>query len=490
MNDAVNEEALKRPGSFNADIPGNNPLYSNVEKLPGGETPQIIMQKLVIRPPYRQTADITDWRNATRSAESIIPRRVWLYDLYDDIWLDAHLASVANKRIMGVTNAKWQFVDKDGKAIDAINDLIDSTAFEDVLVSFVKSRLEGYSMLEMDYQNGKLSTYIIPKKHMRPETGMVAYEQTGDSGINIREGIFAQTVMEIGKTNDLGLFLSAAQYCIYKRGGMGDWANFVEVFGQPLVDAEWDGVDQNQAVLLEQAIANMGNSTKIVRPAGSKINFIENKANPNGGIQNTFIEALNKEISKVILGQTETTESSDSSGYAQSQTHAAVEDDINLSDINFTRRGLNTRFIEIMEALGIKTNGGKFVIMDEGAENISKKDKLEMDISLVTDIKLPVSDDYFYETYEIPKPTDYDARKKALEEAANAALVDLNSDPLKPQNANTPAPTEPAKGKKPVDPAKPKGKKPAKLSAPPVDLDNMEPEEMKMLLNTYRHFFG
>jgi phage gp29-like protein len=481
MKDEANNDALKQPGSYNNEVPQNNPLIGPPSILPGGDKVQIINQKLIIRPPYRQTADITSWRNANRAAEAMIPRRVWLYDLYDDIWLDAHLASVANKRIMGVTNAKWQFVDKEGKPVDEINNLIDSTAFEDILVSFVKSRLEGYSMLEIDYQNGKLSVYIIPKKHMRPETGIVAYEQTGDSGINIREGIFAQTVMEIGKTNDLGLFLSAAQYSIYKRGGMGDWANFVEVFGQPFIDAEWDGINEAQRVLLEQALENMGNGSKLVRPAGSKIELIESKANTSGGIQNTFIEALNKEISKVILGQTETTESSDSSGYAQSQTHAAVEDDINLSDINFTRRGLNTRFIEIMEALGIKTNGGKFVIVDEGAENISKKDKLEMDISLVSDIKLPIDDDYWYETYEIPKPDNYEQLKKEQQAAANAALVDLNSDPLKPQNAPTPVTTVTKPAKK---------AKVTKLKAPDTVTDEEMAGKMEKLREMYDHFFG
>src|SRR5579875_3608224 len=112
-----------------SDTPGNNPLIDPPTVLAGGEKPTIIQQKITIRPPYRKTLDITDWRNANKSAEAYIPRYVWLYDMYIDIWLDAHLASVANKRIMGVTNAKWQFVDKDGKAVDAINDLIDSTAF-------------------------------------------------------------------------------------------------------------------------------------------------------------------------------------------------------------------------------------------------------------------------------------------------------------------------------------------------------------------------
>ena len=473
--DEKTKDAISTPGPYNG-YPDNNPLMEAPAKLAGGEMPQIIMQKITIRPPYRKETDITDWRNATRSAESIVPRYVWLFDLYEDMWLDGHLNSVASKRIMGVTNADWQFVDAEGKPVDSINDLIDTTAFEDVLTCFVRARLEAYRMLECDYQNGKFSVYIVPPKHMRPRTGYVAFEQTGDAGINIREGIYANTVMEIGKPYDLGLFLSAAQYVIFKRGGLSDWANFVEVFGQPIVDAEWDGFDENQRVQLEEALDKMGNGGKVTRPAGTKINLLENKANANGDLQHKFVDALNKEISKVILGQTETTESSTSSGYAQSETHAGVENDINMSDINYTRRGLNTRFVEILVALGVPgAKGGKFIIKGFDEEDISDKDALEMDIAMVNDLKLPLGDDYFYERYNRPKPDNYDALKKEAQDAANAQLVDLNSDPLKPLNADTPPVSQPKKDKKPKPAEGEPGKKPGKLA--------------KLMLK-YQHFFG
>ena len=469
------KEAINTPGPYN-DVPNNNPLYGNPKMLAGGETVPLIMQKITVRPPYRRPIDIVDWRTAMRNAEAIVPRYVLLFDLYNEMWLDGHLECVANKRIMGVTNADWQYVDAKGTPVDAVNEIIDTLEFEKVLESHVRARLEAYRMLECAFENGKFTAYVIPPKHTRPRSGVVTFEQTGDAGFNIREGIYAQTVFEIGKPDDLGIFISAAQYVIYKRGGFADWANFVEVFGQPLIDAEWDGFDENQRIQLEESLDKMGNSGKITRPAGTKINFIENKANPNGGIQDHFIDKLNAEISKAVIGQTETTESSTSSGYAQSATHADVEDDINLSDINYTRRSLNSRFVEIMVALGIPgAKGGKFIIQGEGEENISDKDKLEMDIAMVTDLKLPIDDDYFYEKYKIPKPANYAAMKKAALDAANAQMTDLNSDPLKPNPASTPPASGNKKDKKPTTPDGKKGKKPGKLAR---------------LMLKYNHFFG
>lgn len=454
----------------------NNPLLKPADKQPGGEQPAIIMQKITIRPPFRRPVEIIDWRTAMRSAEAIIPRYVYLYDLYTEMWLDAHLRSVASKRIMGVTNAAWQYVDGSDKPVDSVNELIDTPAFNRVLKCFVEAELEGYRMVECGYKDGKFTAYVVPSKHMRPRTGMVTYEQFADEGINIREGVYAQTVMEIGDPFDLGIFLSAAQYVIFKRGGYSDWANFVEVFGQPIVDAEWDGFDEQQRIKLEQALENMGNGGKITRPAGTKINLLENKANANGDLQKQFIDSLNSEISKVILGQTETTESSAGSGYAQSKTHADVEDDINQSDLNYARRYLNSRFIEIMEAIGVPgVKGGKFIIVGEGEETISKKDKLEMDISMIVDLKLPVDDDYFYENYKIPKPANYEQLKKQQQDAANAQMVDLGGDPLKPDPANTP----PSSGNKPD-------------KNPPAEKDTKDkkPGKLTKLFLKYNHFFG
>jgi hypothetical protein len=455
----------------------NHTLEPKVNKLPGGDLPPIIMQQLVVRPPNRGQTDIETWRNSNRGAESLVPRRSWLYDIYLDSMLDAHLHSVCEKRIMGVVNPIYQYIDATGKPVDAINKVIRSKAFKTLLRAFVEAELWGYRMAELGLNaKGELTVYCIPFKHMRPETGYIAFEQTGSEGINIREGIYANTVIEIGDTKNLGILLSVVQYAIYKRGGMGDYANFVEVFGQPLIDAEWDGVDESQFLTLQKLFDNMGQGGKFLRPAGTKINLIENKANGDGKLQSNFIDVLNKEMSKGVLGQTETTESSDSSGYAQSATHADVEADINTYDCTNALSTLNTRVAEIFKNLGLPVvDGGQFIIQGWGEEKISKKDKLKMDLSLKTEGKLPISDEYFYETYGIPKPDDYDAQKKAIEDAENEDLANQNRNSLDQNNADTPPSSGKNKNKQPPTDGTQPGKKTGKLT--------------KLFLE-YRHFFG
>jgi len=395
--------------------------YNRAEKDSEGKDNPVLIQQLTVRPINRKTQNIGNWRDAMRAAEATVPRRTELYDLYDDIRLDAHLRSVCDKRIMSVTNVDWVFLDSNGQEVEQFKDWIDTPEFELVVSEILNSKLWGYTMLEFDfYPDGRWGVFSIPRKHIRPELGVVAFEQTANFGINIREGVYADTVLEVGNEKDLGLLLSAAQYVIYKRGNFGDWAQFAEVFGMPLVDAVWDGYDESQRVLLLEALEKMGSGGQIVRPAGTQLQFVQGGSNnPTGDLYNNLINACNSEISKLILGQTETTESSASSGYAQASVHADTENDINRSDRNFVRRILNRRLVKIFEANGIDIKGGTFSIRNDNEEYISKKDRLEMDLKLKS-AQLPISDDYFYETYGIEKPEDYEAQKQEMKEKAAA----------------------------------------------------------------------
>jgi phage gp29-like protein len=376
---------------------------------------KIINQQIDVRPFTRREQDVPNWRAALQNAESRVPRRNLLYDLYADVVLDAHVTAVWGKRIDAVTGANWQFVDNDGQPIDEINQLIDSIGFDELLDELLNSKTWGYTILEPEFyknSNGKweVNPNLIPRLNYRPHKGIVAYQATGDEGINIREGIYAKTVMEVGRPTDLGLLLKAALYYVLKRGSLGDYAMFVQVFGNPIIDATWDGFDEKQRQQLLTAISELGSGGALVRPDGTSISLIENKTAGNEPHPN-FINLLNREISKCLLGTTETTESSNSSGYAQSKTHGEQDDKKHETDLTFIRRCLNSHFIKVLEAHGFNTANGYFMIQGEETE-LNKTESYAIQKSLVTDLGLPVDDDFFYETYGIPKPDNYETLKK------------------------------------------------------------------------------
>src|SRR5690606_5740742 len=114
-------------------------------------------------------------------------------------------------------------------------------------------------------------------------------------------------------------------------------------------------------------------------------------------------------------GSTETTEASHSSGYAQSKTHEGQDERKNESDITFTRRVLNSRFIRILQAHGFDTQGGRFVVQGEDNE-LTVKESFEMHRQMATELNLPIDDDFWYDTYGVPKPDNYEQIKKERRE--------------------------------------------------------------------------
>ncbi len=112
-----------------------------------------------------------------------------------------------------------------------------------------------------------------------------------------------------------------------------------------------------------------------------------------------------------MLGTTETTESSDSSGYAQSKTHGDQDNNKHVSDINYARKVLNSRFIKILESHGFNIDGGSFIIQGEETKQTTSE-SFEMHKAMAKELGLPIDDDFWYETYGVPKPKNYAQMKK------------------------------------------------------------------------------
>ena len=101
--------------------------------------------------------------------------------------------SAWSKRTDAITNAKWNFVDSNGKPVDAITQIIDSNGFEIIIKEILNAKAWGYTMLEPKFfknTGGKWEVLpnLIPRLNMRPEAGIVAYNAASDQGINIRNG--------------------------------------------------------------------------------------------------------------------------------------------------------------------------------------------------------------------------------------------------------------------------------------------------------------
>ena len=383
----------------------------------------IVIQNIQVRPVVRQAQDIDKWRNALKAAEAINSIRVPLYDLYEEVLLDGTLKNIIAKRILGVTKTRLQFKNKAGEEVPEIMDLVGKKAFRNLRKEIMLQKFWGISVIELMKENEEFKIYSVPRKHIRTKPGLIVAEQYGQEGDAYRTPPFNKYIFEVGASDDLGLILQACQYVIYKRGGFGDWAHFAEIFGMPFREARYDGYNDVVRKQIENALENMGSAGYIILPKEAAFTLHEaNNAQANGELYNALRKACNDELAVLILGQTETTTSSKSSGYAQAKTHAAVEAGINHDDKEDELSVLNEQVIPILKNLGYPVDGGMFA-HEPDAETVSLLDRVTVLDTVVNKIKTPVDDDYVYEVTGIRKPKNYDQMKADIQAAEDAALA-------------------------------------------------------------------
>lgn len=376
---------------------------------------------VVITQNKRFGIDISSLITAINSAENIdFSRRSRLYDLYTDILIDAHLGSVMDKRVRAVTSAPIEFC-KDNKPVDEINEQLESPWFYNLLKDIMDARFWGFSLFQF-YKEGEWINYdLIPRKHVDPIRELILRRQTDITGLPWQD--FSDLVF-VGKSNDLGILASCAPWVIYKRGSTGDWAELGEIFGRPIREYIYDSSDEETRNRLLDDAQEEGGAGVFIHPRDSELIIKECNLSGSNNLHESFNQYADNEMSKKVLGNTLTTQASDTGTQALGTVHKEVEEGIYNDDLKFVLNVLNYDLFETFTNLGMNVQGGKFrVAKPNAAKNITPKERAEILASLKTNFDLPVDDDYIYEQFGIDKPTNYDSIKASLQEEKEARAM-------------------------------------------------------------------
>jgi len=390
----------------------------------------IIVNKIVIQAVDRSVKDINDWRRSHVSATSpYYANRSRLYDLYDDVQLDGTLTGLIEKRIAGVLNKNIHY-NVNGQKVDEFDATIKSDVFRAAIKERILAKFWGVSGMEF-IPGEKLAFISIPRKHIKPELGIIATEQSGVTGYEYKK---IPNIIVCGEKNDVGLLLKCCPYAIYKRGALADWGQYIEIFGMPIRVIKYDAFDSKTKLELQEVLDESGGALALMIPKQADFEMMDGKAtNADGKLQETFRKALNDEMSIIVLGNTETTSSSSSSGYAQSKEHGKQQLEITKSDIKEVANFLNSpEFITVLKSYGLPVaEGGEF----EFEKEINLEDlKTKVAIDVAVSAKVPIEDDYWYNTYGIPKPANYAELRKKMDEKEKLQLQPNAS----PGNQNPP----------------------------------------------------
>lgn len=349
-----------------------------------------VYNQILVQPVYRGINDIGTWKSALRAADMGL--RSKLYDLYEDILMDGTVTDAIGKRIEAITDCDINFT-VNRKEVPRITELIDTVEFENQLKEIMWSLFWGISVDEYSFVNG-FDFNSIPRKHIRPKEKLILRRQYDTDGISYSDD---GMIIQWGEDNDLGLLLKVAPYVIYKRGGFGDWAQFVELFGMPQRIGKYNSMDEQSRRLLIQAFEEAGSAPYIVIPKESDVEQTTLSGSSNGALYNDFRNACNEEILITVLGQTMTTK--DGASLSQSKVHLEVQEKKHRSDRRFVIRMLNKYLVPLLESRGYPVHGGKFSFVD-------KKDELTVSDLKTLSTMIPIPRSYGYEKYGIPEPKD------------------------------------------------------------------------------------
>lgn len=364
----------------------------------------------------RTRQDIATWRRAVLQAESIhYPNRQELYRLYKDVVLDAHLSSLMNTRKYQILQNDYKVVDDNGNENEEKTVLIKQKWFYDFLNNALDSIFWGFSLLQFGkIENNVFQTIdLVPRQYVKQEFDIVVETPAAIEGTNFLDAKFKAWVIGVGEKRDLGLLLKAAPLVLWKKGAMTAWAEFSEIFGTPIRIGKTNVHDEVTRNNMENFLKNMGTSAYGVFNTDDLIEIIESNRSDAHQVFDMLIERCNSELSKLILGQTMT--SDDGSSRSQAEVHERVFNMYGEADEIFIENVLKYQLIPLLNAQGLGFEG--LSIESEEEDKFTYAEKSKIDLELLKYYKIPK--EYIEQEYGTPVEDKEEVQLNSIQQVQN-----------------------------------------------------------------------
>lgn len=256
--------------------------------------------------------------------------------------------------------------------------------------------------------------------------GWIVHRAKAKSGITIRGGLARQVAW---------LFL-------FQSFNLKDWAVFCEAFGHPLRVGKFDPAASpaDRAILLD-AVASIGTDYAAIIPTAMQIEFIKADITGSTDLYERRANWIDQQVSKVVLGQTGTTDVIKGGGYASSKVHDDVRDDIKDADAEQLAATLNEQLVPALVAFNFgkranRTGLPQIVIGRPEEEDIGA---LVDNVVKLVPLGMPVGVAEMWRKVGITPPRDGEALLVPQQGAVALAPGEREQPPEKPQATKTAA---------------------------------------------------
>jgi SPP1 gp7 family putative phage head morphogenesis protein len=269
-----------------------------------------ILHKLRRYYQYRVELEMKLWKMAVATAEDLLrPRRFELYQVYHRTMEDDHLLSQVRTARFTVQLGDFSIVNN-GIDDETLSDLFERPWFEEYVQHAVDAELFGHSLVEFTPKRGPEfeSLTLIPREHVRPETGEVLLDVFAEEGIPFRNSLIGKHLVEIGKPNDLGLLKVASRSIIRKEYSLGDWSRRNERYGMPFLAIKTMSRNEEEINAKANMAENLGVNGWAILDDQDDLTFHESSQPLAYQTYEAYADKVDGYISKLINGQTGTTE--------------------------------------------------------------------------------------------------------------------------------------------------------------------------------------
>lgn len=293
--------------------------------------------------------------------------------IYQDLARDGHAGSVLRKRRQAVVAREWT-VDAasddpaDQRAAMLARAALKRCDFDRACQGLLSAVLTGYAVAEvlwqvadLELEDGTRGRFVVPKAikprnarrfrlDQQEQLRLLTWDAPTD-GIALPDRKFVLARFWAEENEDpygrgLGHDLFWPVY--FKRNAVALWNALVERHGLPFIYAEYpSGTPEGDRVKLSSAIADLARGGGLTVPQGTLIKFLEAGvgASATGRLHADLVDAMDAEISKIVLGETLTTEMGPTGSRAASETHDGVRQELADQDADLLSDILNAQLM-------------------------------------------------------------------------------------------------------------------------------------------------
>ncbi len=264
-----------------------------------------------------------------------------------DLMADDHVTSVIQTRKVGTLNRAWKIEpgkhgmedpdEQSMRAYEAFSRDMDNLNMYDVISQILEAPYYGMAPIEIIYKPEKGIWHIgelrcLPAHWFsfdRENEPRFKSAQDLSNGLRLPEHkfVFARNFPTYENPYGLRLLSRCFWPVTFKKGGVTFWMKFLEKFGIPHVIGHYkEGTSYEQKAKILSDLSNMVQDAIALVPEGTAVNAL-NAGNKEGGDGSfrTLKEAMEAGISKVIMGETLTTELPKQGGsYGAAKIHESI----------------------------------------------------------------------------------------------------------------------------------------------------------------------